>query len=70
MGIDNAGTIAGGYSDGSGTSHGFIRAADGTIATFNVKGSSSTDIYTINVKGVIAGIYGSETGSGMFAGKP
>jgi hypothetical protein len=58
--INNAGTIAGNYYDGSGVSHGFLRAVDGTITTFDPPRSTNTqvgDSGCINDSGVIAGSY-------------
>jgi len=36
IGIDTAGDVAGTYIDANGAHHGFIRAANGTITTFDV----------------------------------
>ncbi len=51
--------------------HGFIRTADGTIAPFDVEGAVNTQIFAINNKGAIAGIYTNAAGViGGFAGTP
>jgi hypothetical protein len=41
-GINPAGAITGWYSDTSGVFHGFLRALDGTITTFDPSGSIGT----------------------------
>src|ERR1019366_6375757 len=56
--INRAGAITGDYRDASGTFHGFVRAADGTITDFDVPGSTGTSPSSINAVGVIAGSYG------------
>jgi hypothetical protein len=61
--INNAGTIAGYYyyyASGQVT-RGFVRDADGTITTFEVAGSSTTQVLSINDEGAIAGSYASTT---------
>jgi hypothetical protein len=40
-GLSPAGAIAGNYTDRSNVSHGFVRAANGKITTFNVKGAGT-----------------------------
>jgi hypothetical protein len=61
MGIYASGEITGEYSTAAGWSHGFFRAKDGTIITFDPPGSSEPDAYTfalgVNPSGVIAGWY-------------
>jgi len=71
-GINNAGTIAGSFEDNNNPiTHGFIRTADGTITPFDVEGSVNTQIFAINNKGAIAGIYTNADGVIFgFAGTP
>ena len=63
LAINNAGTIAGVYLDASNRAHGFVRAADGTITTFDVPGEGTLNgqgvnsAYSINPKGEITGFY-------------
>jgi hypothetical protein len=61
-GINTAGDIAGYYLDASTVSHGFVRAADGTISRFSVKKAGNgfgqgTFGSGINTGGDIAGSY-------------
>jgi hypothetical protein len=37
--INPSGAVSGGYFDPSGLYHGFVRAADGTITTFDIPGA-------------------------------
>ena len=39
FGINPAGAVTGGYIDASGVAHGFVRAKDGTITTFDAPGA-------------------------------
>jgi len=60
--INKAGTIAGSDADASGVYHGFVRAASGTITTFDAPGASTvqgagTFAFCINTDGAIAGYY-------------
>jgi hypothetical protein len=59
--INNNGVIAGYYTFGSGlTPHGFVRAADGTITTFdppNLPLGGATFALSINAAGAIVGYY-------------
>jgi uncharacterized membrane protein len=58
QGINAAGTIMGYYNDASGTTHGFVRASDGTISTFDGPNAIfGTVPYGINSTGVITGWY-------------
>src|SRR5438552_15944108 len=43
LGINAGGEVTGDYKDSSGKDHGFVRAADGTITTFDPPGSIGTD---------------------------
>ena len=64
--VNDAGTIVGEYSDANG-SHGFIRAADGALTTFDVPGAENIfgvpDVYnpthsgSINAAGTVSGLY-------------
>ena len=57
-GINLAGTIAGLYADASFVFHGFLRAPDGTITTFDAPGAvNGTTPSGINPAGAIAGTY-------------
>jgi hypothetical protein len=53
--INDNGDVTGYFTDSSGASHGFLRAADGTITTFDVPGASSTSAFSINNADQIAG---------------
>jgi hypothetical protein len=57
QGINPSGEITGYYSDGVG--HGFVRAADGTITSFDGPGASPSGTYAtgINLSGEIVGYY-------------
>ena len=62
--INTAGDIAGTYTDASGVAHGFVRAANGTITTFDAPGAGpgtgtirGTVGGSINDTGNIAGMY-------------
>jgi hypothetical protein len=61
--INPAGTIAGDYVDASNVSHGFLRAADGTISTFDPPGSVFTSPASINPAAEIAGSYTDANGA-------
>jgi hypothetical protein len=60
--VDSAGAIAGYYIDASGVSHGFLRAPDGFVTSFDVPGAGTapghgTFAYTIDTAGAITGDY-------------
>jgi predicted membrane protein len=66
LGINPKGTITGGYVDANNVTHGFVRAPDGTITTFDVPGAgtvASPGIFPgtfplgINAEGAITGYY-------------
>jgi hypothetical protein len=69
-GVDNlnkSGAVSGTYVDGHSVSHGYLRAADGIITTFDVPGAGTapgqgTVSSGINDSGVIAGVYGDASG--------
>src|SRR5215469_13483345 len=50
--INPSGAIAGPYTDANNVDHGFLRAADGTISTFDVAGAS-TDAISLSASGAI-----------------
>ncbi len=65
-GLSPAGAIAGNYIDASGTSHSYVRAPDGAIATFDAPGAGTgsgqgTFSGGINPAGTIPGIYLDDT---------
>ena len=51
------GVITGQYTDASNVQHGFLRAPDGNITTFDPPGSVSTEPTSINPAGAITGYY-------------
>ena len=53
--INTLGAVAGDYEGADGSSHGFIRAPDGTITKFDPPGSTSTEIMSIDGRGTISG---------------
>jgi hypothetical protein len=63
--INNNGVVAGHYIEKfTGLDHGFIRAADGTFTTFDVRGKSFRPTFfvnQINDNGDVAGYYGSDS---------
>jgi hypothetical protein len=63
LSINTAGIIAGTYSDSNAMYHGFERAANGTITTFDAPGAGTGSLqgtvgFSINTAGMIAGTYG------------
>jgi hypothetical protein len=56
-GLNDRGDVTGTFDAGPVTS-GFIRAADGTFATFSIDGAQSTNPCSINDAGVVAGYFG------------
>ena len=57
-GINEAGAITGFYADANFLNHGFVRAQDGTITTFDTPGASQGTIpAAINASGAITGNY-------------
>jgi len=61
--LSNAGVIACPYVDSSGTTHGMVRAADGTITAFDPPGSFGTIPSGINTAGDIVGYYYDKAGA-------
>jgi hypothetical protein len=57
LGINPAGTITGLYYDANNVSHGFVRASDGAITTFDPPGALSVQPSSINPAGKITGYY-------------
>jgi len=57
IGINGFGEIMGYYYDSSGVSHGFLRAPNGTIITFDPQGSTGTIAWGFNLEGAITGYY-------------
>src|SRR5439155_996564 len=57
LSINPAGAIMGYYNDANAVFHGFLRARDATIATFDPPGSAFTIPGSINPAGTIAGFY-------------
>jgi hypothetical protein len=55
--------VTGFYYDSNSETHGFIRTSDGTIASFDPKGSRNTTATAINGKGVITGYYVDSNGA-------
>jgi hypothetical protein len=69
-GINKAGTIAGAYRNGDGTTHGFVRAPDGTITVIDVPEGSDTELNGINDKGEATGTFRSNGAQVGFIWKP
>jgi len=57
MSLDQAGDIAGSYTDTAGAQHGFVRNPWGTITSFDPPRGQQTTATSINDSGVIAGSY-------------
>jgi hypothetical protein len=55
--INSEGAITGYYVDASNAAHGFLRAPDGAITTFDPKGSIYTVPVSNNPAGAITGYY-------------
>jgi hypothetical protein len=56
-GINGGGKITGAYADSSFTQHGFLRAPDGSLTTFDVSNGSQTGPTAISDTGEITGTY-------------
>jgi hypothetical protein len=67
--MNTAGAIAGHYVDANGMAHGFARAVDGTITSFDAPGvspgSQGTYGQSINTEGAITGNYTYFSGSNI-----
>src|SRR5262249_3427103 len=57
VGINPMGAITGPYIDASNVSHGFVRAPNGSITSFDPSGSINTQPQGINPMGAITGSY-------------
>jgi len=57
VGINFGGEIAGDYYDPNGYEHGFIRAPNGKLTSFDPPDSIYTQVYGLNNEGVITGSY-------------
>src|SRR5208337_3019999 len=57
IGVNALGSIVGWYIDQNNVSHGFLRYSNGSFATFDPPGSTSTITYALNWEGAIAGYY-------------
>lgn len=68
--IDAADDIAGTWYDNSQVPHGFLRTADGTIATFDPPGSTGTMVYAMNNHQWIVGSFTDAGGTHGFYRKP
>ena len=54
--------ITGDYSDADGVTHGFVRAKDCTITTFDILGATGTEGVSLSPSGVITGNFSDGTG--------
>ena len=69
VGLDASGNIAGVFTDTNSLFHGFLRAVDGTITTFDVSGAGTTGLFpgtvpiSVNGAGDIAGVYEDANGA-------
>lgn len=57
LGINNAGSVVGSFTDLLGRTHGFLIQANGLIRQVDVPGSTSTVVNGINNKGLIVGFF-------------
>ncbi len=55
--INDAGAIAGGFTDNDGMEKGFLRKANGKTVTYGVTGSPVTQPYGLNSTGAVTGYY-------------
>src|ERR1700733_3138941 len=53
----DGGAVAGYFADSTGLNHGFVRATNGTITTFDPTGSNGTYVTGMNDAGTITGYY-------------
>jgi hypothetical protein len=69
VGIDTAGDVTGIYADTNSIFHGYVRAANGTITTFDAPGVGTTGLFpgtaptSMNAAGDIAGFYEDASGA-------
>ena len=66
--INSSGYALGGYTDSEtgDPAHGFLRAPDGTITTFDPPGSTNTYVSRINDSGAVTGVYSDAAGGHGF----
>jgi uncharacterized membrane protein len=57
FGLNTQQVVVGAYYDAQQIQHGLVRMADGTFLTYDVPGSTSTDIRGINDRGQVCGDY-------------
>jgi hypothetical protein len=55
--MNSGGVVAGYYVDGNQVEHGYVRTSDGTVTSFDPKGSIDTAAYGVNDSGAITGYY-------------
>jgi hypothetical protein len=68
LSIDQAGDVAGSYTDAAGVQHGFVRNPYGTITSFDPPEGNQTTATSINDGGAIAGFYHYHAGGGPAVG--
>jgi hypothetical protein len=61
--INQAGVIAGNFTDTASQQHGFVRQSDGAITTFDPPGGSDTSVLAMNSAGAIVGTYSDSNGN-------
>jgi len=64
--INASNWVVGTYYDGNAKPHGFLRMPDGTIATVEPPGATSSNAWSITDAGMIAGEYKNATGDHIF----
>ena len=69
FGINDAGQVAGLFSDSSNVFHGFINTG-GTFTTLDVPGASLTDAFGINNAGQVVGVFSDSSGTHGFVASP
>jgi hypothetical protein len=60
--INSTGAVAGYYLDSSKATHGFVRAANGSITSFDPPGAANTEALSINSAGAITGYFTDSSG--------
>ena len=63
---NNSGVSTGTYFDSNTTYHGFVRAVDGRIKSFDPRKCINTRAFSINITGAITGYY--QDGKGRYHG--
>jgi predicted membrane protein len=61
--MNGSGVVVGDYTDVNNVLHGFVRAADGSITSFDPPGSTLTEPGGINDNGTVAGTYSGAIGA-------